>query len=49
MNRLIKAILRLLAKITLKCRSKCCDSECMLNTEENISNNNIDNVATQTN
>ena len=48
MKKILKAIINLISK--LKCYSKCCcGSECMLNQEQNISDNNIDNVVAETN
>jgi hypothetical protein len=37
----IEKIIVVLGKIKMKCKSKCCESSCMLNEENNIDTNNI--------
>ncbi len=40
--KIIERILKLLGKIKMKCKSKCCESSCMLNDENNLDHNSID-------
>lgn len=47
-NWIIKLI-EVLGKIKMKCKSKCCESSCMLNDENNLDHNIIENAETTTN
>ena len=49
MPKWIIKVIEVLGKIRLKCKSKCCESSCMLNDENNLDHNNIDNDKTTTN
>ena len=49
MPKWIIKVIEVLGKIRLKCKSKCCESSCMLNDENNLDHNNIDNAKTTTN